>query len=136
MRYRMILSYWCSVILFVVSARTAYAQSLSETLGGNVGIDFLFNIVGAVIGGLANICFMLNNDEKFIKNVKQKALNNIVISIFVGSLIYLITEASSRFQIDDNLFQLAIVMLCGCFSNQLLPILGKKIITKVENDGK
>lgn len=99
----------------------ARAQSLNQALmSGDVLVDYCFNLIGGIFGGVAQICFTLSNQKNYVASTKKLWVYNLVISSFVATVTFFATEASSRWQIEDNFLQLVIVCISGAAGSELL----------------
>ncbi len=117
------LSYIGIALLYALFAAPglARAQSLNQALmSGDVLIDYGFNLIGGLFGGVAQICFTLSSQKNYVTSTKKLWVYNLVISSFVATVTFFATEASSRWQIEDNFLQLVIVCISGAAGSELL----------------
>lgn len=117
-----IIWYFLLTWLLVIATPNAYAIEAAENsishvmLKTQTGIDLLFNAIGGFIGGLVYIAIILTDQSKKIILTRTQIIGNIFISTVGGVLMFLLTESNTWMRIDDNIFQLAVVILFGASS--------------------
>ena len=112
-----LLTWLLSIITSNAYAIEAVENSISHImLKTQTGIDLLFNGIGGFIGGLVYIAIILTDQSKKIILTKTQIIGNIFISTVGGVLMFLLTESSTWMKIEDNIFQLAVVILFGASS--------------------
>ena len=114
--YLLVALAYSSLPQFVHAANGEIYSNLSR----GIAIDFMFNMLGAVFGGVAQLCFSLNNQDTFVKNLAVKAARNILLSVFVGFVIFIATEKGGFFEQDSGFRQLFFVTLGGAFASETM----------------
>lgn len=112
----------CFFYAFTADYALANVSTLSN-LGQGVLFDLLFNLGGALFGGIAQLCFSLNNKNTFVTDAKSHGLRNMVLSLFIGFIAFILTEQGGFFEVQNSLKQLAIVSISGAFSGESMEIL-------------
>lgn len=111
-----------------------YDNSLSHVLfDTSTGIDLIFNLIGGFIGGMVYIIMKYTN-QNYKTNLKFKeSLGYLFISTVGGLFIFLLTESKGVFGIEDNVLQLAIVILFGATSSEGWIVVKDKFLKKIQN---
>ena len=113
------------LILSFGYAATAHANSgaFHQSLNADFFMDFAFNMAGAVFGGIAQLCFSLNKSGTYIRDIIGKAIRNIILSVFVGFVIFICTEPSGFWEQSSGMKQLFFVTLGGAFASETMEFL-------------
>lgn len=113
------------LILALGYAATAHASggAFHKSLNADFFMDFAFNMVGAVFGGIAQLCFSLNKSGTYIRDIFGKAIRNIILSLFVGFIIFICTEPSGFWEQSSGMRQLFFVTLGGAFASETMEFL-------------
>lgn len=118
---------FCYLILSFVYATATSNVMASDNLRTFVtsesGVDMVFNLFGALFGGFAQLCFSLNNESTYVSDIKGKALRNLFLSLFIGFIVFILTEPEGYFSVSSNLNQLGLVSLSGAFSGETMEFL-------------
>lgn len=113
------------LILSFGYAATAHANggAFHQSLNADFFMDFAFNMAGAVFGGVAQLCFSLNKSSNYIRDIIGKAMRNIILSVFVGFVIFICTEPSGFWEQSSGMKQLFFVTLGGAFASETMEFL-------------
>lgn len=113
------------LILSLSYAATAHASggAFHQSLNADFFMDFAFNMAGAVFGGVAQLCFSLNKSSNYIRDIIGKAIRNIILSVFVGFVIFICTEPSGFWEQSSGMKQLFFVTLGGAFASETMEFL-------------
>ena len=128
---------WLVIITSNVHAIEITENSISHVmLKTQTGIDLLFNAIGGFIGGLVYIAIILTDQSKKIVLTRIQIISNIFISTVGGILMFLLTESNTWMKINDNIFQLAVVVLFGASSVEGWNALKRRFLRTIsgEND--
>ena len=128
---------WLVIITSNVHAIEITENSISHVmLKTQTGIDLLFNAIGGFIGGLVYIAIILTDQSKKIVLTRIQIIGNIFISTVGGILMFLLTESNTWMKINDNIFQLAVVVLFGASSVEGWNVLKRRFLRTIsgEND--
>ena len=111
-----------------------YDNSLSHILfETSTGIDLIFNLIGGLIGGMVYIIMKYTNQSSTTSLKFKESLGYLFISTVGGLFIFLLTESKGVFRIEDNVLQLAIVILFGATSSEGWMIVRDKFLKKIQN---
>lgn len=128
---------WLAIITSNARAIEITENSISHVmLKTQTGIDLLFNAIGGFIGGLVYIAMILTDQSKKIVLTRIQIIGNIFISTVGGILMFLLTESNTWMKINDNIFQLAVVVLFGASSVEGWNVLKRRFLRTIsgEND--
>lgn len=128
---------WLAIITSNAHAIEITENSISHVmLKTQTGIDLLFNAIGGFIGGLVYIAMILTDQSKKIVLTRIQIIGNVFISTVGGILMFLLTESNTWMKIDDNIFQLAVVVLFGASSVEGWNVLKRRFLRTIsgEND--
>nr|DAJ41923.1 MAG TPA: holin [Ackermannviridae sp.] len=128
---------WLAIITSNAHAIEITENSISHVmLKTQTGIDLLFNAIGGFIGGLVYIAMILTDQSKKIVLTRIQIIGNIFISTVGGILMFLLTESNTWMKINDNIFQLAVVVLFGASSVEGWNVLKRRFLRTIsgEND--
>lgn len=135
-----IILYFILTWLLVITTSNSYAietveNSISHVmLKTQTGIDLLFNSIGGFIGGLVYIAIILTDQSKKVILTRTQIIGNIFISTVGGVLMFLLTESNTWMKIDDNIFQLAVVILFGASSVEGWNTLKRRFLKTISNE--
>lgn len=135
-----IILYFILTWLLVITTSNSYAieaveNSISHVmLKTQTGIDLLFNSIGGFIGGLVYIAIILTDQSKKVILTRTQIIGNIFISTVGGILMFLLTESNTWMRIDDNIFQLAVVILFGASSVEGWNTLKRRFLKTISNE--
>lgn len=111
-----------------------YDNSLSHVLfDTSTGIDLIFNLIGGLIGGMVYIIMKYTNQTSKTRLRFKESLGYLFISTVGGLFIFLLTESKGVFGIEDNVLQLAIVILFGATSSEGWMVVRDKFLKKIQN---
>ena len=99
-----------------------------------MGIDLLFNAIAGFVGGLVYIAIILTDQSKKIVLTRTLIIGNVFISTVGGILMFLLTESNTVLRINDNIFQLAVVILFGASSVEGWNELKKRFLKTISNE--
>ena len=124
--------------LFSCSLATAnvvdYDNSLSHILFyTSTGVDLIFNLIGGLIGGIVYIIMKYTDQTSKFKLKFKESLGYLFISTVGGLFVFLLTESKGVFRIEDNVLQLAIVILFGATSSEGWMVVRDKFLKKIQN---
>lgn len=123
--------------LFSCSLTTANAvddNSLSHILlYTSTGVDLIFNLIGGLIGGIVYIIMKYTDQTSKFKLKFKESLGYLFISTVGGLFVFLLTESKGVFRIEDNVLQLAIVILFGATSSEGWMVVRDKFLKKIQN---
>lgn len=124
--------------LFSCSSATAnvvdYDNSLSHILFyTSTGVDLIFNLIGGLIGGIVYIIMRYTDQTSKFKLKFKESLGYLFISTVGGLFVFLLTESKGVFRIEDNVLQLAIVILFGATSSEGWMVVRDKFLKKIQN---
>ena len=123
--------------LFSCSLTTANAiddNSLSHILFyTSTGVDLIFNLIGGLIGGIVYIIMRYTDQTSKFKLKFKESLGYLFISTVGGLFVFLLTESKGVFRIEDNVLQLAIVILFGATSSEGWMVVRDKFLKKIQN---
>ena len=123
--------------LFSCSLTTANAiddNSLSHILFyTSTGVDLIFNLIGGLIGGIVYIIMRYTDQTSKFKLKFKESLGYLFISTVGGLFVFLLTESKGVFEIEDNVLQLAIVILFGATSSEGWMVVRDKFLKKIQN---
>ena len=124
--------------LFSCSLTTAnvvdYDNSLSHILFyTSTGVDLIFNLIGGLIGGIVYIIMRYTDQTSKFKLKFRESLGYLFISTVGGLFVFLLTESKGVFEIEDNVLQLAIVILFGATSSEGWMVVRDKFLKKIQN---
>ena len=124
--------------LFSCSLTTAnvvdYDNSLSHILFyTSTGVDLIFNLIGGLIGGIVYIIMRYTDQTSKFKLKFKESLGYLFISTVGGLFVFLLTESKGVFEIEDNVLQLAIVILFGATSSEGWMVVRDKFLKKIQN---
>ena len=123
--------------LFSCSLTTANAvddNSLSHILFyTSTGVDLIFNLIGGLIGGIVYIIMRYTDQTSKFKLKFKEKLGYLFISTVGGLFVFLLTESKGVFEIEDNVLQLAIVILFGATSSEGWMVVRDKFLKKIQN---
>ncbi len=124
--------------LFSCSLATAnvvdYDNSLSHILfNTSTGVDLIFNLIGGLIGGIVYIIMRYTDQTSKFKLKFKESLGYLFISTVGGLFVFLLTESKGVFEIEDNVLQLAIVILFGATSSEGWMVVRDKFLKKIQN---
>lgn len=135
-----IIMYFILTWLLAITTSNSYAieaveNSISHVmLKTQTGIDLLFNSIGGFIGGLVYIAIILTDQSKKVILTRTQIIGNIFISTVGGILMFLLTESNTWMRIDDNIFQLAVVILFGASSVEGWNTLKRRFLKTISNE--
>lgn len=124
--------------LFSCSSTTTnvvdYDNSLSHILFyTSTGVDLIFNLIGGLIGGIVYIIMKYTDQTSKFKLKFKESLGYLFISTVGGLFVFLLTESKGVFRIEDNVLQLAIVILFGATSSEGWMVVRDKFLKKIQN---
>lgn len=123
--------------LFSCSLTTANVvddNSLSHILFyTSTGVDLIFNLIGGLIGGIVYIIMRYTDQTSKFKLKFKESLGYLFISTVGGLFVFLLTESKGVFEIEDNVLQLAIVILFGATSSEGWMVVRDKFLKKIQN---
>ena len=123
--------------LFSCSLTTANVvddNSLSHILFyTSTGVDLIFNLIGGLIGGIVYIIMRYTDQTSKFKLKFRESLGYLFISTVGGLFVFLLTESKGVFEIEDNVLQLAIVILFGATSSEGWMVVRDKFLKKIQN---
>lgn len=126
---------WVAIITSNAHAIEMAENSISHVmLKTQTGIDLLFNAIGGFIGGLVYIAMILTDQSKKVVLTRIQIIGNIFISTVGGILMFLLTESNTWMKIDDNIFQLAVVVLFGASSVEGWNMLKKRFLRTISGE--
>lgn len=126
---------WLTVITSNVYAVETIEHSISHViLKTQMGIDLLFNAIAGFVGGLVYIAIILTDQSKKIVLTRTLIIGNVFISTVGGILMFLLTESNTVLRINDNIFQLAVVILFGASSVEGWNELKKRFLKTISNE--
>ena len=133
-----IIIFTSTYFLFSCSLATAnvvdYDNSLSHILFyTSTGVDLIFNLIGGLIGGIVYIIMKYTDQTSKFKLKFKESLGYLFISTVGGLFVFLLTESKGVFRIEDNVLQLAIVILFGATSSEGWMVVRDKFLKKIQN---
>ena len=118
----------------LTTANTVDDNSLSHILFyTSTGVDLIFNLIGGLIGGIVYIIMRYTDQTSKFKLKFKESLGYLFISTVGGLLVFLLTESKGVFRIEDNVLQLAIVILFGATSSEGWMVVRDKFLKKIQN---
>ena len=118
----------------LTTANTVDDNSLSHILFyTSTGVDLIFNLIGGLIGGIVYIIMMYTDQTSKFKLKFKESLSYLFISTVGGLFVFLLTESKGVFRIEDNVLQLAIVILFGATSSEGWMVVRDKFLKKIQN---
>ena len=114
----------------LTTANTVDDNSLSHILFyTSTGVDLIFNL----IGGIVYIIMRYTDQTSKFKLKFKESLGYLFISTVGGLFVFLLTESKGVFRIEDNVLQLAIVILFGATSSEGWMVVRDKFLKKIQN---
>lgn len=118
----------------LTTANTVDDNSLSHILFyTSTGVDLIFNLIGGLIGGIVYIIMKYTDQTSKFKLKFKESLGYLFISTVGGLFVFLLTESKGVFRIEDNVLQLAIVILFGATSSEGWMVVRDKFLKKIQN---
>ncbi len=118
----------------LTTANTVDDNSLSHILFyTSTGVDLIFNLIGGLIGGIVYIIMRYTDQTSKFKLKFKESLGYLFISTVGGLFVFLLTESKGVFRIEDNVLQLAIVILFGATSSEGWMVVRDKFLKKIQN---
>ena len=118
----------------LTSANVVNDNSLSHILFyTSTGVDLIFNLIGGLIGGIVYIIMRYTDQTSKFKLKFKESLGYLFISTVGGLFVFLLTESKGVFGIEDNVLQLAIVILFGATSSEGWMVVRDKFLKKIQN---
>ena len=118
----------------LTTANTVDDNSLSHILFyTSTGVDLIFNLIGGLIGGIVYIIMRYTDQTSKFKLKFKESLGYLFISTVGGLFVFLLTESKGVFEIEDNVLQLAIVILFGATSSEGWMVVRDKFLKKIQN---
>lgn len=118
----------------LTTANTVDDNSLSHILfNTSTGVDLIFNLIGGLIGGIVYIIMRYTDQTSKFKLKFKESLGYLFISTVGGLFVFLLTESKGVFRIEDNVLQLAIVILFGATSSEGWMVVRDKFLKKIQN---
>lgn len=118
----------------LTTANTVDDNSLSHILFyTSTGVDLIFNLIGGLIGGIVYIIMRYTDQTSKFKLKFKESLGYLFISTVGGLFVFLLTESKGVFEIEDNILQLAIVILFGATSSEGWMVVRDKFLKKIQN---
>ena len=118
----------------LTTANTVDDNSLSHVLFyTSTGVDLIFNLIGGLIGGIVYIIMRYTDQTSKFKLKFKESLGYLFISTVGGLFVFLLTESKGVFEIEDNVLQLAIVILFGATSSEGWMVVRDKFLKKIQN---
>ncbi len=118
----------------LTTANTVDDNSLSHILFyTSTGVDLIFNLIGGLIGGVVYIIMRYTDQTSKFKLKFKESLGYLFISTVGGLFVFLLTESKGVFRIEDNVLQLAIVILFGATSSEGWMVVRDKFLKKIQN---
>lgn len=118
----------------LTTANTVDNNSLSHILFyTSTGVDLIFNLIGGLIGGIVYIIMRYTDQTSKFKLKFKESLGYLFISTVGGLFVFLLTESKGVFRIEDNVLQLAIVILFGATSSEGWMVVRDKFLKKIQN---
>ena len=118
----------------LTTANTVDDNSLSHILFyTSTGVDLIFNLIGGLIGGIVYITMRYTDQTSKFKLKFKESLGYLFISTVGGLFVFLLTESKGVFRIEDNVLQLAIVILFGATSSEGWMVVRDKFLKKIQN---
>ena len=118
----------------LTTANTVDDNSLSHILFyTSTGVDLTFNLIGGLIGGIVYIIMRYTDQTSKFKLKFKESLGYLFISTVGGLFVFLLTESKGVFRIEDNVLQLAIVILFGATSSEGWMVVRDKFLKKIQN---
>ena len=118
----------------LTTANTVDDNSLSHILFyTSTGVDLIFNLIGGLIGGIVYIIMRYTDQTSKFKLKFRESLGYLFISTVGGLFVFLLTESKGVFRIEDNVLQLAIVILFGATSSEGWMVVRDKFLKKIQN---
>lgn len=118
----------------LTTANTVDDNSLSHILFyTSTGVDLIFNLIGGLIGGIVYIIMKYTDQTSKFKLKFKESLGYLFISTVGGLFVFLLTESKGVFEIEDNVLQLAIVILFGATSSEGWMVVRDKFLKKIQN---
>lgn len=118
----------------LTTANTVDDNSLSHILfHTSTGVDLIFNLIGGLIGGIVYIIMRYTDQTSKFKLKFKESLGYLFISTVGGLFVFLLTESKGVFRIEDNVLQLAIVILFGATSSEGWMVVRDKFLKKIQN---
>ena len=99
----------------------------------STGVDLIFNLIGGLIGGIVYIIMRYTDQTSKFKLKFKESLGYLFISTVGGLFVFLLTESKGVFEIEDNVLQLAIVILFGATSSEGWMVVRDKFLKKIQN---
>ena len=99
----------------------------------STGVDLIFNLIGGLIGGIVYIIMRYTDQTSKFKLKFKESLGYLFISTVGGLFVFLLTESKGVFGIEDNVLQLAIVILFGATSSEGWMVVRDKFLKKIQN---
>ena len=117
----------------LTTANTVDDNSLSHILFyTSTGVDLIFNLIGGLIGGIVYIIMRYTDQTSNFKLKFKESLGYLFISTVGGLFVFLLTESKGVFGIEDNVLQLAIVILFGATSSEGWMVVRDKFLKKIQ----
>lgn len=118
----------------LTTANTVNNDSLFHILfNTSTGVDLIFNLIGGLIGGIVYIIMKYTDQTSKFKLKFKESLGYLFISTVGGLFVFLLTESKGVFRIEDNVLQLAIVILFGATSSEGWMVVRDKFLKKIQN---
>ena len=118
----------------LTTAKVVDDDSLSHILfNTSTGVDLIFNLIGGLIGGVVYIIMRYTDQTSKFKLKFKESLGYLFISTVGGLFVFLLTESKGVFGIEDNVLQLAIVILFGATSSEGWMVVRDKFLKKIQN---
>ena len=130
------IAYLITSLFYSLTASSVIASTLSESLKGDSGVDLIFNLIGALCGGIIRIAMVFSNQEQKIVMSLKTVVSTLVVSVLGGGVVFIITESDTVFKITDSMLQLGVVCLFGATSTESWSLIKKKFLNKIESDSQ